>query len=232
MITMRGSHNNASRITSGKEWLNLTGELNGTNCFLDIDTCVHGLTLHLNLRFVEDQDWDQIILSTGADNSEGLGIALMFTAMNKSLPFRRYFEAAVLTTTDKYRTWFNLERGVWSLVTISWHRIKGIRVLVDGVLQASNETGASRVPPVTTKQELILGNYLEIGFDRGTVELDELHFLDRATFEDTLEEGRIMSYEVYHKFMCCMNGFKETQFHASKLRLCLVNLKIQKIVIL
>lgn len=199
-MTTDGIVGNACTIEADVTYLNLSTSSNmSSSCLVDIDSCVHGFTLNVLLKFLKERDTDQMILSTGGHDPDGLGLSLMYTARNKSLPFRRYFEVSVLTTNDEYKAWFNLQWGVWSKISITWHKRFGLQVFIDKILAWHNETGATRLtPPAVVQQNLMIGRKPDIGDPvyRGIFAVDELHFWDRASFEDTnIMQGKFYNFD-------------------------------------
>ncbi|XP_033743230.1 uncharacterized protein LOC117329374 [Pecten maximus] len=181
-------YENGSSLVSGMDWMNLTETLkNQSGCVLDIDKCEHGFTISLYLQMLQENDTDQVILTSGGHDPQGLGIALLYTAMNKSLPFRRYFEVTLLTTTMEYRTWFNMQWWTWNLVTLTFHPMFGVKVYVDNVLSSMSDSGTVRTtPPTITTQHLLVGDIpLETSW-MGRFAVDELQILDRAMFDGDL----------------------------------------------
>ncbi|XP_069123303.1 uncharacterized protein [Argopecten irradians] len=185
-----------SSLVSGQDWLNLTQRLvNQPNCVLDIDHCIHGFTLSLYLQMIQENDTDQVILTTGAHNSQGLGIALLYTAMNKSLPFRRYLEVTILTTNSEYRTWFNMQWWTWNLVTITFHPMFGVKVYVDDILTSMSDAGAPRaIAPTIFTQDLLIGDVPFGNLWLGQFAVDDLQILDRAMFEGDLWMQHVHSH--------------------------------------
>lgn len=188
---IEGIKNQSARLMSGVDKINLTTDLGTDICFSNIDLCVHGFTMKFALRFVQEIDLDQVIMTTGGDNPDGIGFALTFTAMNKSLPFRRYFQVEVRTTSHEYLTWFNIQYGVWSDITITFHQRFGIRVFVDDVFAVcENSIMQTRLsPPIVTTQEFIIGSPFIESNVRGIFDVDELNILDRAVHDENLIES-------------------------------------------
>lgn len=187
MVT--GVIGNGLQFVSGLEWLNLnTSEsVNQSVCLTSIDQCVHGFTLSAYVIINSENDTDQLLLTTGGHDSSGLGIAFSYTAMNKSMPFRRYFEVNVLTSSTTYRTWFNMQFSIWNLVTISYHELFGIKVFVDGKLSNLVDSGSVRVaPPVHTLQSFMVGDSnISTDGGKGRFSISNLEVVDRAVFGDT-----------------------------------------------
>ncbi|CAG2231191.1 unnamed protein product [Mytilus edulis] len=153
-----GVMNNAARLVSGIDSINMTSVLDTDMCFFDINKCVHGFTIRFAFRLVKDLDVDQVIMTTGGDNLDGLGFALTYTASNTSLPFRRYFQVDVRQSINEYTTWFNIH-DIWTDLFITWHPSFGIRVFVDGILAICDFSiqQARLSSPTIFVQNLIIG---------------------------------------------------------------------------
>ena len=186
-----GVWNQSARFVSGVDSINMTSVIDQDSCFFDISKCVHGFSVRFAFRFVQELDVDQVIMSTGGNNPDGLGFALTYTAMNESLPFRRYFRIDVRTATAEYKTWFNVQYDVWSDVIISWHVKFGIRVFVDDILAVCEySTQETRITaPTILHQNLTIGHDTLDNKVLGTFDMDALTILDVAVFEEDLLNG-------------------------------------------
>lgn len=176
-----GVYDSALEFDGLGTWLNLTDDLTNISCILGAPVCTSGWTLTFLFNFKGDHlEHDQYFISTPGEQGDGLGLYFRYTAQNKSLPFRRYFELGYRIESREYAVWFNLVQDQWLQLFATWSDLFGLSVYIDGKLIATDMTGSLRgVQPSSQPPQLILGRRITDPKDTyGKFVIDHLELLD------------------------------------------------------
>ena len=133
----------AWNFSSHSQCINMTSELNQSDCYLFKDSCVHGFTVSLMLKFISLNDTNQMIFTLGGDNPDGYGLYLEVAPNNMTMEFRRYFHMGYRTVDKEYSVWFNVQYQEWTQIVVTYYTRFGLNVLVDGA-QAGHSSGSPR----------------------------------------------------------------------------------------
>lgn len=205
-------------LTDNSQYLNLTSEVISGSCHLQGGSCLHGLTLSVMVRFLDQNDHDQMIFTTGGDTDDGTGVFLQFVPNNQSMQFRRYFKLGAKTLDKEYSVLFNMQYRQWSHVVAEFHPNVSLKVFVDKQL-AGEDNGKARMTPASgVDRRLLVGRSSVEVTELPNFEIGQIDMWDKAVDGSQSGQGKnptscltsINKTLIYHLaitlFDCLFNG--------------------------
>ncbi|KAK3600843.1 hypothetical protein CHS0354_014207 [Potamilus streckersoni] len=150
-VSIRTEGNNNVLYLNGQNSFVSINKNQTSGCIADVDTCSSGFTYGLDL-YLERISGLIPILSSGGDLPNGNGLSLLY-APGDGFTFIVSTITQVWTLHAKY----NLTLNSWHRYEISWDKLLGVSIYIDGHLLGSVTKPVPRQQPATATRELCLG---------------------------------------------------------------------------
>ncbi|KAL4216896.1 neuroligin protein binding [Mactra antiquata] len=183
------------KLDCSRQYIKVSGPGHRYECFGDLSLCPDGYTIGMWFKFDRLGTGKGVYLSNGGHSTRSHGVAMYYQSGSMEWVFR-------LKNGREWRaTALNVFGRRWYHVTVTWHKLRGVSIYLNGYKTAQGLTPTYRAPinSSISFDDFIIGqsNNHEETRDLGMMTVDDFQFWSYTLEEtDLMEKGPIYHYHL------------------------------------